>query len=133
MLSLTMSACSERDDGETTSTTFITGYKAYPPAWDQADIDIAKMFNSLMQKYAEENGLLYADIFSAQGEADWVVDSDMVHPNNLGHLLIANKIFETIATNCSCLSIKPYKEKESEDYRGWRDELEIPLRNYDHI
>lgn len=113
------------------NTYFITGYKAYPVAWDHADIDIAKMYNSHMQKYAEENGLLYADIFSAQGEADWVVDRDMIHPNNLGHLLIANKIFETIATNCSCLSIKPYKE--SEGYRGWGDELEMPLRNYNGI
>ncbi|NJD01104.1 MAG: exo-alpha-sialidase [Ruminiclostridium sp.] len=57
--------------------------------------------------------------YSAQGEASWVVDKDGVHPNNLGHLLIANKVFEVIASNCSCLSVKAYKE--AVEYRRWSD------------
>ena len=39
---------------------------------------------------------LYADVFEAQGMAPWTVDPvDGVHPNNLGHRMIANRIFET--------------------------------------
>lgn len=113
------------------NTYFITGYKDFPGVWDHADIESAQKFNIHMQKYAQENGLLYADVFSAQGGADWVVDKDGVHPNNLGHMLIANKIFEVIAANCSCLSVKA--NKEAEDYGRWVDDNELPLRNYNGI
>ena len=89
---------------------FITGYKKHGEVWGYADIASTREYNSQIEQYAAENDLLYADVFSAQAQADWVVDADGVHPNNLGHLLIANKVFETIASNCSCLSIKAYKQ-----------------------
>ncbi|NJD02390.1 MAG: SGNH/GDSL hydrolase family protein [Ruminiclostridium sp.] len=110
------------------NTYFITGYKDYPEVWGQADIESTHIYNSLLQDYSKANGLLYADVYSAQGEANWVVAGDGVHPNNLGHLLIANKVFEVIASNCSCLSVKAYKEAVG--YSGWADEHESSLRNY---
>lgn len=57
--------------------------------------------------------LTYADVHDAEVCAEWIVDKDGVHADNLGHRLIANKIFEVIAKNCSCLSIKAFQEAEN--------------------
>jgi len=32
---------------------------------------------------------------------DWIIDQDHCHPNDLGHRLIANRVFEAIVRNCS--------------------------------
>jgi phospholipase/lecithinase/hemolysin len=56
--------------------------------------------------------------------AAWMIDSENgVHPNNLGHRIIADRIFNVLAQNCSCLSqkavemrktMKPWRQRETE-------------------
>ena len=114
------------------NTYFMTGYKDYSGVWGHADLKSTRRYNSRMKKYAKMNDLLYADAYGAQGNASWVVDRDGVHPNNLGHLLIANKVFEIIAANCSCLSVKANKEGDEYFRKGsserWFNEYELPMR-----
>lgn len=68
--------------------------------WDHSDYKITEEFNLILRQLAEENGLWYADVYSAQRDTDWLVCPDHCHPNDLGHQLIANRIFETIIRHC---------------------------------
>ena len=74
------------------------------PGWDHADLDVTETFNEAIRDLAGHNGCIYADVFSAENGADWLIDLDRVHPNDLGHRVIANRIFEAIARNCSFLA-----------------------------
>ena len=86
----------------------------------KATLDIFKQFNQGIAQVAEQTQCLYVDLLSAYGEADWMVHQDGMHANNLGHRIVANKIFETLAANCSGLSLET---KEMEKYISrWRDE-----------
>ncbi len=81
----------------------MTGYEAYPP-FDRGGVEATARYNEAIRELAEETGCLYADVYDAEGRADWVVHSDGVHANSVGNLLIAHKIFEVLATNCAGLS-----------------------------
>ena len=75
-------------------------------------------WNSKLKKWAKEMDILFTDVYSAMGETEWLISNDGVHPNDLGHQIIANKIFEVLATNCSSLSLKAFKEAEKKP--PWR-------------
>ena len=49
------------------------------------------------------DGLL-ADVWRAEGDADWLVHEDGVHANRAGNLVIAHEIFATLCGNCSGLA-----------------------------
>ena len=68
--------------------------------WECSDADVTEEFNLIIRQLAEKNDLIYADVYAAQKDLDWAVCCDHCHPNDLGHLLIANRIFESIAANC---------------------------------
>jgi len=78
----------------------MSAYDLYPP-YDKGSPGATRVYNEVIRQLAEANGCLLADIYEAQGEADWVVHPDTVHANDLGHRLIGHRVFEVIATNCS--------------------------------
>ena len=43
-------------------------------------------------------------------DRSWIIDEDHCHPNDLGHRLIANRVFEAIARNCSFVACRMPKE-----------------------
>lgn len=45
---------------------------------------------------------------------------DEQHPNNLGHFLIAGRVFEVIAANCSSMSHLAFDADRN--FVEWRDE-----------
>jgi lysophospholipase L1-like esterase len=98
---------------------FMTGFDRYLP-YNQANIATFMGYNAGIERLAEECDVLYADVFAAQGMAPWMVDPDGVHANNLGHQVIANRIFETLAQNCSGLSQKAFELRKN--FKQWRDE-----------
>lgn len=69
--------------------------------WNESDLEITEEFNLIIRQLAEKNHLILADVYSAQKGVDWAVCDDHCHPNDLGHRLIANKVFESIMRNCS--------------------------------
>jgi lysophospholipase L1-like esterase len=83
-----------------TSVYYMTAYDWYPP-FDRGSSAITEEYNRGIAGLAEQHGCLLADIWTAEGQADWAIHPDTVHANDLGHLLIANRVFETIATRCS--------------------------------
>ncbi len=89
-------------------------------AWSHANLALFKRFNEAVAQTASEQECLYVDLLAANGETDWMVHYDGVHQNDLGHRIVANRIFEVLAQSCSCLA-KQTKEAEQTSPR-WRDE-----------
>ena len=68
--------------------------------WDKSDYQLTEEYNLMIRQLAGQNGLWYADVYAAQQGVDWLVCPDHCHPNDLGHQLIANRVFETIVRHC---------------------------------
>ena len=88
--------------------------------WSHANLSQFKRFNAAVAQVASGQECLYVDVIAANGETDWMVHDDGVHQNDLGHRIVANRIFEVLAQNCSCLA-KMTKKAEKNSPR-WRDE-----------
>ena len=71
------------------------------PGWEQSSYDATEVFNQVIAQLARANDLILADAYAAEEGVDWIIDQDHCHPNDLGHFLIANRVFEAIARNCS--------------------------------
>ena len=69
--------------------------------WEESDYEVTDVFNLVIRQIADANKLILADIYSAEIGVDWFIDPDHCHPNDLGHRIIANRVFEAIARNCS--------------------------------
>ena len=69
--------------------------------WEESDYELTELFNLLIAQLAERNGLILADVYAAEMGVDWIIDEDHCHPNDLGHRLIANRVFEAIVRSCS--------------------------------
>ncbi len=71
------------------------------PHWSESSYNLTEVYNLVIQQIAEEKGLVLADVYSAEKGVDWIVDQDHCHPNDLGHRIIANRVFEAIVRSCS--------------------------------
>ena len=99
---------------------YMTDFTLGGKAWSHGSLPLFKKFNKAIAEVAAEESCLYADILTANGETDWMVHSDGVHANDLGHRIVSHRIFEVLAQNCSCLA-KKTKQAEKTSPR-WRDE-----------
>ena len=88
--------------------------------WSHANLETFFLFNDATQAVAKEEDCLFVDLLAAYQNADWLVHNDGVHANDLGHRVVANKMFEILAANCSGLSMAT-RELEKE-IAPWRDE-----------
>lgn len=98
---------------------FMTDFDRYDP-FKLGSIAAFQAYNAAEEALARECDVLYADVFDAEGMAPWTIDPDGVHANNLGHRLVANKVFETLAKNCSCLAGSSVEARKT--FTPWRDE-----------
>ncbi len=99
---------------------FMTDFSVGGANWAQASIELFAAFNELTAGVAAAKDCLYVDLLDAYGGAPWMVHYDGVHANDLGHMIVANRIFEVVAKNCSGLGLHT-KTKERMAPR-WRDE-----------
>ena len=105
---------------------FMTAFERHEP-FNRASVASIEGFNAALKRLAEECDVLYADVYGALGMASWTVDPvDGVHPNNLGHRLIANRVFETLAQNCSGLSEKTLELRKT--FKPWRPTREKQIQ-----
>ena len=98
---------------------FMTDFDRYDP-FRHGSVVSFMGYNAAEKRLAEECDVLYADAWDAEGMARWVIDPDGVHANDLGHQLIANRVFETLAKNCSCLAGRAREARKG--FMPWRDE-----------
>jgi len=99
---------------------YMTDFTLGAPYWSHADLSLFERFNETVHQVAADMQCLYVDALAANGGTIWMVHYDGVHQNDLGHRIVANRVFEALAQNCSCLA-KKTKEAETTSER-WRDE-----------
>lgn len=94
--------------------------------WAYANFDTLCEYNEAIKEFAIDNNCLFADVLNSFNKANHLMHKDGVHPNNLGHQVIANKIFEVISTNTTALSLE---SKYLQDHiEPWRDETILDNR-----
>lgn len=81
----------------------MTGFDYYE-GWDCGSIKATETYNAAISDLAQKYDCILADVWSAEGFADHVIHQDGVHANAVGNLLIAHRLFEAIAQNCTGLS-----------------------------
>ena len=86
--------------------------------WEESSYEVTEVYNLIIQQLAEANGLILADIYSAEVGVDWIIDQDHCHPNDLGHRIIANRVFEAIVRNCSFVACRMPRETLIHDFSG---------------
>jgi lysophospholipase L1-like esterase len=96
------------------------GMKHGEAGWDHATPAVLAAYNETTARVASQEGCLFVDVFSAFGEADWLIHYDNVHLNDIGHRVTANAIFDALARSCSGLT-QHTKEIEKTSPR-WRNE-----------
>lgn len=101
------------------STSLMTGYGDYEPFHHAVEATLVA-YNEALRQLARDTGAVFADVFSALGGATWTVDEDRVHLNNLGHALLANRIFEALAQNCPAFAGQSVARRKA--FNPWRDE-----------
>ena len=99
---------------------YMTDFTVGAPHWGHADLNLFHEFNDVIAQTAETCQCLYVDLLSSYRGADWLIHRDGVHANDLGHMIVANKIFELLASSCSGLA-QETKHLEVE-FTPWRDE-----------
>lgn len=80
------------------------------PTWTKWTPDIAVLYNNAVRQVAKATGALFVDAQAAMGGADWTLNPDCCHPNDLGHVLVGNAVFQAIATHCPALGEKTLAE-----------------------
>jgi lysophospholipase L1-like esterase len=86
-----------------TTVYYMTGWRSHPP-FDQGRIESAEAYNDCIRGLAQEYGCVLADVWNAEGGADWLIHPDGVHANRVGNLVIAHRVFEAIAQHASGLA-----------------------------
>ena len=99
---------------------FMNDFTAGGPPWTNANHDVLQNFNLAVAQAAKEASCLYSDVYHAYGEAPWMVHYDGVHANDLGHRLVANTVFQTLAQHSSGLALRTRRLEQTSE--RWRDE-----------
>ena len=101
-----------------------TGGTVAGSAWDRGTPESQAAYNQMLANVAGSMDLVFARVFEAQDGAPWTFCSpdgtEDIHANDLGHRLIAHRVFEALATQCSFLSIKPQRDREQAGKSVWR-------------
>ena len=71
--------------------------------WGKGTPEMHGQYNAAIRMLAEEFDALFVDVYSDEASADWLL-TDGLHPNDLGQQVIANKVFDVLAANCSILA-----------------------------
>jgi lysophospholipase L1-like esterase len=99
---------------------YMTDFTVGETVWNHANLEIFHQYNDAIRQVAADCDCLFVDLLASYRQADWLVHHDSVHANDLGHRIVANKIFEVLATNCSGLALE--NKVLEKTIPPWRDE-----------
>ena len=99
---------------------FMTDFSRGGENWAHANLEIFGQFNAGIREVARQEHCLFVDLLAAYDNTSWMVHYDTVHANDLGHRIVANRMFEVLAQNCSGVA-RHTKVLEKNSPR-WRDE-----------
>lgn len=83
--------------------------------WARWDQDAARIYNLAVRLIAEKRDALFVDAQAVLGGADWVLNPDCCHLNDLGHVLMGNAVFQIIATSCPGMGDKVLEQVDDLD------------------
>src|SRR5208282_4425904 len=95
-----------------TTVYYMTGWRSYPP-YDKGSVELTRRYNDCIRGLAAEFDCILADVWAAEGLADWLLHYDGVHANKVGQLLIGNRVFEAIAQHASGLTDMTFDEEHN--------------------
>ena len=72
-----------------------SAYCYYPP-FDKGSVAQTDQYNRMLLELAAQRGYVYADVYSAEAQKDFLIHPDAVHANKVGNMILANKVFEAI-------------------------------------
>ena len=87
----------------------MTAFRSYAP-FDKGSVNRTRIYNEAIRQLTCDNDCLFADVWEGEGLSDWLIHPDGVHANKVGNLIIANRVFETIAQNCSGLTTAMFEQ-----------------------
>jgi lysophospholipase L1-like esterase len=76
-------------------------YDSFPPR-NRGSRATAEGYNKAIAMLAERRGVILADVAAAMGFRDGLIHADGVHAADLGHRLIGNRVFESLALSALC-------------------------------
>ncbi len=92
--------------------------------WNRGSREKQLIYNRGLESLADSMDLLFVSIYEAFGDAAWMVCDPTgrtdIHLNDLGHRIVAGRIFEVLATHCSGLSRKAQEERRRISKSPWR-------------
>ena len=109
---------------------FITNFQCGMEDWSHGYLSDLYCFNDLIAAVARQRKCIFVDLLAAYGETPWMLYYDGVHPNDLGHMIVANEIFKEIAKRCSGLG-KHTKALEEKIPRWVDDSVLVLEYGYD--
>lgn len=74
----------------------MTGFDRFPPR-DRGSLALTRAYNAAIAEVARASGALLADVSAAMAFDDRLIHADGVHANDLGHRVVAHRVFETLA------------------------------------
>jgi lysophospholipase L1-like esterase len=98
-----------------TTVYYMNGWKSYPP-FDRGSVELTEAYNDGIRGLARKAGCVLADVWDAEGQADWLIHPDGVHANTVGNRIIAHRIFEAIAHNAPGLTDLAHKECDGTEW-----------------
>ena len=108
---------------------FMTDFELGAPYFSCGNLELFHEYNNAIRSVADETDCLFVDLLASYREAPWLIHHDGCHANDLGHRIVANKMFEVLASNCSGLAIET---REMEKHiPPWRDESTLQ-QDYEH-
>ena len=102
---------------------FMTDFSAGGQPWTHANLERFHEYGQGIDKVARAENCLFADLLDASGHAPWTVHFDGVHQSDLGHRIVANRMFEVLATNCTGLA--RHTQLIEKGAPRWRDESKL--------
>ena len=83
---------------------FMTDFRAGGQPWTKANLEIFHEYVKGIDTVARAENCLFVDLLEASGHASWTVHFDGIHQSDLGHRIVANRMFEVLATHCTGLA-----------------------------
>lgn len=94
---------------------YMTGWKSYPP-FDQGSEELTERYNACIRGLAGEFDCAIADVWAAEGGADWLINYDGVHANKVGNLVLAHAVFGAVARHAGGLAEATVKRDKPTDW-----------------
>ena len=102
---------------------YMNDFGAGGKAWTNADLSLFEKFNRGVAQVAKREKCLYVDLLSSYNKTDWFIHYDGVHANDVGHRVVAHKIFEVLAQNCSGIATNTQRLERTSP--RWRNESKL--------